>query len=259
MLYPTIASWFSAVRSTHVVEAYVEQSMRIDPADRAVSLSAADAYNADDVRGLIVDPFSNTEGAQSMPLDDAAREYLDELALDPDGVMGRITIPAIGVDLPIRHGTTDDTLREGVGHLYGSSLPVGGVGTHAVLTGHSGIPDATLFTDISKLEPGDEITIDVLDRDLVYRVTGSEVVDPTEIGELGVVPGEDLLTLVTCTPIGINTHRLLVHAERVDDPGPVALPDAPGVPFPWWIPVVLAALAAWGLVVFRPLRRRKRA
>lgn len=163
--------------------------------------------------------------------------------------MARLRIPTIGASLPVFHGTSDETLERGVGHLQGSALPVGGAGTNSVLTGHSGIPQSRLFTDLHDLVAGDVVTVEVVGETLTYRVERIATVLPTETDLLQPVPGADLLTLVTCTPIGVNTHRLLVQAHRVDEadlPAAVIVAGAAGAGFPWWGLVWSGALT-WGL------------
>lgn len=140
--------------------------------------------------------------------------YERQLTYQHDPMMSWVDVPSIGVSLPIYHGTTEDTLMNGVGHLEGTSLPVGGTSTHCVLTAHSGMAGATMFDDIRMLHAGDLVLLHTMNETLAYKVTGSEVVLPDEMGSLRVVDGKDLLTLVTCTPYGINDHRLLVHCER---------------------------------------------
>ncbi|MBF0816881.1 class C sortase [Microbacterium paludicola] len=257
LLYPGAAAWFSDVTAHGQVTAQSARIAELDPDATAAALEAAEEYNATSARGLIIDPFSNTPGAGDVPLDDAATDYLGQLSLDPAGIISRITIPAIDADLPVYHGSTDETLKRGIGHLYGSSLPVGGPGTHAILTGHSGLPEARFFTDLASLRPGDLIRVTTLGRDLYYEVTGSDTVDPTDIANLHIVPGQDLLTLVTCTPIGINTHRLTVHATRVDPPADeVRALEQTGTPFPWWMIGAGAALTGWTLALILIHRHR---
>ncbi|MDO5399905.1 MAG: class C sortase [Eubacteriales bacterium] len=144
-----------------------------------------------------------------------AEGYADILNIS-DGVMGYLKIPKIHVSLPIYHGTEEAVLRKGVGHLPGSAFPIGGKGNHAVLTGHTGLPSARLLTDLSELAEGDGFTVSILGQELAYQVTAIRVVRPDEGDALTPVPGEDLVTLVTCTPYGINSHRLLVTGTRVE-------------------------------------------
>ena len=163
-------------------------------------------------RVVVSDPFDPNN---STPSDE---EYASVLNLAGDGVMGQLVIPSIGVNLPIYHGVSDDQLLRGVGHLPTTSLPIGGPSTHCVLAGHTGLPSAKILGDIDQLKEGDWFIIRVLGEDHAYRVTSTEVVLPTETQSLVTQDGKDLVTLVTCTPYGVNTHRLLVHAERCDVP-----------------------------------------
>jgi len=159
------------------------------------------------------------EGTEQIP------EYEELLTFDGEGVMGYVEIPKINVKMMIYHGTDDDTLAIGAGHLEGTSIPVGGTSTHAVITAHSGMKTMRAFDDIRELKKGDRILISVLGKKLVYEVKNQETVLPHEMESLKIISGKDLLTLITCTPYGINDHRLLVHAERVADAEAVL--DAP--------------------------------
>ena len=169
------------------------------------------------------------------------------LAGDADGLMARIKIPSIKLDLPIYHGTSEDVLERGIGHLEGTALPVGGQSTHSVVTGHRGLATSELFSKLNEVEVDDTFTIEVFGELLSYRVIETLVVEPQDTESLLIRPGKDLMTLVTCTPLGINSHRILVTGERVI-PTPQAdldaAGDAPDVPgFPWWM------FAAGGVVV----------
>jgi len=259
MMYPPTASWFDLIRTNTVVEGYAQVVDSVGRHALDEALRSAQDYNHHEITGLLIDPFGDDAGKPGV--DEAAHRYLDQLALDPQGVISRVRVPAIGVDLPVFHGSTPEVLDRGLGHLYGSSLPVGGEGTHAVLTGHSGLPDATLLSDLDKLRPGDEVDVDVLGRTLRYRVTHTDVVLPTDISHLAVQDGRDLVSLVTCTPVGINTHRLVVRAERVADadapePSP---PARTALPPPTWLTVVAPAVGGWLLVVGRAIRWARRA
>ncbi|OCG73590.1 class C sortase [Microbacterium sediminis] len=259
LLYPSGATWFAALTTDGQLDAYMERVEQIDPEARDAALAAAEQYNSDGVQGLVIDPFSNTPGASEVPMDEAAYRYLDQLALDPEGVMSRVTITSVGIDLPVYHGTTDETLHRGAGHLYGSSLPVGGSDTHAVITGHSGLPQAAMFTALHEVERGDEIIVTTLGRTMTYRIVLIDRVTPTDIADLAVEPGRDLLTLVTCTPIGINTHRLIVQAERVPNAGEQAaeVVETQSIPFPWWMIAAAGALGGWGYAVVKVTRRNE--
>ncbi|WP_372457104.1 class C sortase [Microbacterium allomyrinae] len=181
------------------------------------------------------------------------------LRADETGLMARIKIPSIGVDLPISHGTSDATLAKGVGHLEGTALPVGGASTHSVLTGHRGLADAELFTNLDRVVVGDTFTIETFGEVLTYEVTETQVVSPDQTETLYPQRGVDLVTLVTCTPLGINTHRILVTGERIL-PTPVRdldaagqRPDIPG--FPWWALGASGAVVVAGAYVWFSARR----
>lgn len=178
--------------------------------DLTVEREKAVAYNERlrNGRAIVTDPF---DPDAQRPSDE---EYKQVLNIEGDGVMGTLAIPAIHVNLPIYHGTSDEVLQKGVGHLEGSSVPIGGDSTHAVLSGHTGLPSMKVFDSIDQLVEGDYFIIQVLGEDHAYRVTSIETVFPDETDSLVIQEGRDLCTLVTCTPYGLNTHRLLVHAER---------------------------------------------
>lgn len=205
LLYPTVSSAWNRRRSAKTVAAYTELAAAIDPAVYEKMLADAEDYN----RSLPLEPEYVLTGTR-------LAQYQQLLDADGTGMMGYIDIPRIGVSLPIYHGTDEAVLQAAVGHLEWTSLPVGGSGTHCVLSGHRGLPNATLFTDLDQLEPGDTFTLHVLSRALTYTVREILVVEPEDTQALNIVPGEDLCTLMTCTPYGINTHRLLVRGTRTE-------------------------------------------
>ena len=205
LLYPTVSSAWNRRRSAKTVAAYTELAAAIDPAVYEKMLADAEDYN----RSLPLEPEYVLTGTR-------LAQYQQLLDADGTGMMGYIDIPRIGVSLPIYHGTNEAVLQAAVGHLEWTSLPVGGSGTHCVLSGHRGLPNATLFTDLDQLEPGDTFTLHVLSRALTYTVREILVVEPEDTQALNIVPGEDLCTLMTCTPYGINTHRLLVRGTRTE-------------------------------------------
>ena len=222
-----------------------EDAGGLDRATRNRMLAAARDYNthvADggQVIGETLDPFGNPDGDFSGSDDTAYTRTLDM----GDGIMGTLSIPRIGVDLTIRHGSSDTVLQEGLGHLHGTSLPVGGKGTHAALTGHRGMPDRLMLTRLDEMREGDPFYLHILGDTLAYRVVDIRVVDPDDTGALAVQPGRDLVTLVTCTPYGINTQRLLVTGERASMPDVAPYQeDAPGDAR---TPTVMAAGATGG-------------
>lgn len=205
-------------------------------------LKEARAYNRDlashgqCVLGEANDPFTQTKGSVS------DKRYLSMLDAG-EGVMGSVTIPKIGVDLPIYHGTSESTLELGAGHLYGSSLPVGGKGTHAVITGHRGLVKALMFTRLDELKKGDSFYIKVMGETLGYKVDRVSVIEPSDVSKLRIVEDEDRVTLMTCTPYGVNTHRLLVSGLRAAIPDEI--PDESQVIDPR--PVPLSVVAAYVL------------
>ena len=214
LAYPFASDYLNKIEQSKVsnnLKQIVEES---NAEDLSAWHQQAVDYNESLYSGVsnIIDPF-DTSASRSL-----GEEYLSCLNLAGDGAMGTIVIPSIDVDLPIYHGTEGDEMNHGVGHLSSSSLPVGGASTHAVLAGHTGLPSAIIFDKLDKLQVGDYFVLEVLGEDLAYRVTSTEVVLPSETSSLVVQEGKDLVTLVTCTPYGVNSHRLLVHAERCEIP-----------------------------------------
>jgi len=242
LAYPSAATWFSALRHDTDVDGYVEVIEHRTDAQNAAMIAEAEAFNATLPTGPLRDPYS--AGADREATDARVDAYLAALRVPGTAAMARVRIPSIGVDLPVLHGTDPATLALGIGHLFGSALPVGGPGTHAVLTGHNGVVEATFFDDIDRLEAGDLVIVTVGGDDLVYAVEQTVTVLPTDTSALEPVPGRDLLSLVTCTPTGINSHRLIVRAERVSMPSEeldrlvVADGSAPVGP-PWWVLIVI--------------------
>ncbi len=207
MLYPTVSDYINQRNQSRVVASYAEDVDKLSDADYTAYFDAADAFNAE----IAADP-------DALYFPDRFSNYETTLDVTGTGIMGYITIEKIGVELPIYHGTSDAVLQVAAGHLEGTSLPVGGESTHAVISAHRGLPSAKLFTNLDQLEVGDTFTITVLDRVLTYEVDKISIVLPTETDELKVAEGKDYVTLMTCTPYGINTHRLLVRGRRVTTP-----------------------------------------
>ncbi|MGK3948747.1 class C sortase [Microbacterium sp. K2] len=258
LVYPTAASWFSAWSHDTDVDGYVQSVEQIPDEAVAEMLATAEAYNENLPTGPLRDPYALGADGQQTAIGEGAAAYFDTLSADGTDAMARVRIPRIHVDLPIFHGTDEETLSRGIGHLYGSSLPVGGPGTHSVLTGHNGFVQATLFDDIDELVAGDVIVVTALGEDLYYEVDQTTTVLPDEADELRQVAGKDYLTLVTCTPTGVNTHRLLVRAERVDAPtegSSVTTIDDTTDPagFPWWA-LLVVGVPALTFVVVMPRR-----
>lgn len=253
-LYPQVASWFSQreqSRATEVAQAQLEEPPNDNPVVKQVGLDVAHAYNDALASGAILNANAHVAVGDGTSTDESL-VYGDILNATGSGFMGRLLYSALAIDLPIYHGTSDQTLEHGVGHLEGTSLPVGGIGTRAVLTAHRGLASAKLFTDLDKAQMGDTFTVSVLDQVLTYQVVDIQVIQPEDTEELLADPNRDLVTLVTCTPLGINSHRILVTAQRVtptperDVVAAHAKPDLPG--FPWWAVIlgaVVLALAAY--------------
>lgn len=256
LLYPTTASWFSAMQQSRDLVTYGNSVEILGPEGRSEALAAARDYNNTLTGGALLDPFSHEPAGDHS---EAGADYRKQLSLSPDGIMARLQIPSIKADLPVFHGTDDLTLRRGVGHLFGTALPVGGPGTHAVLTGHSGIPESTLFTDLEKVKVGQDISVEVYGEVLTYRVTQVETILPTETESLRPVEGEDLLSLITCTPIGINTHRFVVTGERIDTPPQETTNGGTSIDldFPWWA-FGLGTAAAASITILVVGRRRNK-
>ena len=210
-LYPLISNIYSRRNQIQVINDYTEDIKEIDTKQIAKELELANAYNRKLNQTIVLtDPFDPSA------IDMADDAYYDILNYTDDGVMAYINIPKIDVNLPIYHGTDSEHMLKGVGHLVGTSFPVGGVDTHAVLSAHSGLSTAELFTNLADLKKGDLFYIHVLDDVLAYEVDKINVVKPDETNDLKIVPGQDYVTLVTCTPYGINSHRLLVRGHRVE-------------------------------------------
>ena len=206
MLYPTLSDYVNQLHQSRAVASYAQDVDTMTDADYSAYFDAADAFNAQ---------VAANEYALYRP--DQLTGYNDTLDITGTGIMGYITISKIGVELPIYHGTSDGVLQIAAGHLEGTSLPVGGESTHAVISAHRGLPSAKLFTNLDELEVGDTFTITVLDRVLTYEVDKISIVLPTETDELKIAEGKDYVTLMTCTPYGINTHRLLVRGKRIEN------------------------------------------
>lgn len=213
LLYPWISNWLYQSQADSKVNVYHEKVEQMGDTERETELKRAEDYNKNlnQAQVTLTDPFIADQQKEAEGL-----EYDSLLNLSGNGMMGYIEIPAISVNLPVYHGTAASTLETGVGHLEGSSLPVGGEGTHSVLTGHTGLNKAKLFTDLTEVKKGDLFFLHVAGRDMAYEVNEIKIIEPEDISTLLVRPGEDLVTLVTCTPYGVNTHRLCVTGTRTE-------------------------------------------
>ena len=205
LLYPAISDFWNSKTQTRAIVDYETVLEDLAPEDYSAIWEQADAYNKKIFE--LKDPFVNHERVDG---------YYEALNVLGNSMIGYVKIDRIGVELPVYHGTSAEVLNVGVGHLQGSSLPVGGESTHSVMSAHRGLPSAKLFTDLDRLELGDTFQIIVLDRILTYQVDQIRIVEPNEFEELLIAEGQDRCTLFTCTPYGINTHRLLVRGTRIE-------------------------------------------
>jgi sortase A len=207
LLYPTVSDYVNSLHQSRVIAAYNENVVRIDDERYDALLAAARAYNE-----------ALPAKSNRYLLSEAEREAYDALLdVSGNGVMGYVEIPAIRVKLPIYHGSGESVLQVGIGHMEGTSLPVGGVGTHAAVTGHRGLPSSVLLTNLDRMTVGDVFIFTVLDEVLTYEADRILIVEPHETDKLEIDPDMDYATLVTCTPYGVNSHRLLVRGHRVDN------------------------------------------
>ena len=206
MLYPTVSDWWNSMHQSRAIASYSETVAELDHSRYDELLAGAQAYNA---------TLQNGPGRFDLT-DEERAVYERVLDVSGTGIMGYVEVPAIGCSLPIYHGTSEGVLQIAIGHIEGSSLPVGGLGTHCVLSGHRGLPSAKLFTSLDKLVVGDTFMLHVLDETLTYEVDQILVVEPEDVSALELDPLADLCTLVTCTPYGINSHRLLVRGHRIE-------------------------------------------
>lgn len=266
LLYPAAAAWLSSVEQSREIDDLTQGISDLGAETLRQNLAEAREYNeelsgggasiaANERLPLAVDPDADGEA-----------DYSTILRGDEEGLMARLKLPAIGLDLPIYHGTSDAVLQRGIGHLEGTALPVGGQTTHSVVTGHRGLATSELFSKLDQVEVDDTFTVEVFGETISYRVIETVVVEPDDTETLLIRPGRDLMTLVTCTPLGINSHRILVTGERVI-PTPQAdldaAGDAPDVPgFPWWMVTAGGVILCAGTYVWlagrppRALRHR---
>lgn len=207
LLYPVVSDYWNSLHQSQAIAAYVEAVTELDDGAYEERWKEAQAYNA------------ALPGSQNrfQPGEEEQRAYEQLLNITGNGVLGYVEIPRIDVLLPIYHGTDEEVLQVAVGHIEGSSLPVGGESTHCVISGHRGLPSSRLFTDLDQLTEGDLFILRMLDETLTYEVDQIHIVEPDDISLLGIEEGQDLCTLITCTPYGVNSHRLLVRGHRVEN------------------------------------------
>ncbi|MCR5729637.1 MAG: class C sortase [Ruminococcus sp.] len=206
MLYPTVSNWWNQRMQMKAIVEYKETVAQLDEKEIDARIAEAREYNRK--LAMLSAPFRNYDQIEG---------YDDILDISGTGIMGYITIPCIRVELPIYHGTDEGVLQIAAGHIKGSSFPVGGASTHSVISGHRGLPSAKLFSDLDDMVEGDIFTVNVLNEVLTYEVEKIIKILPDQTEELAIIPQEDYMTLMTCTPYGVNTHRLLIRAHRIDN------------------------------------------
>jgi len=251
LLYPSVANYWNSFHQSRAISSYADTVSKMSKEDYKRILDSARAYNK-----------RLAETGMRWTMNDAQREeYNKELNIDGQGVMGYISLPKFHIRCPIYHGTDEDVLQLGIGHIENTSLPVGGKNTHTVISGHRGLPSARLFTDIDKVKEGDTWTITVLNETMTYECDQIRIVLPDDLSNLQLEKGKDLCTLVTCTPYGINTHRLLIRGHRVPNANGTADVTADGIQIePIYIapflagPIILILL----LILLISTRRAKR-
>ena len=232
--YPTFSDWWNRMHQSYAVASYVEQTEDLSGEEKQHMLDAAHAYNE----------ALAANGDRWHLTDEQKQTYENTLDITGTGIMGYVTIPRIKVKLPVYHGTSEGVLQIAAGHLAGTSLPVGGETTHAVISGHTGLPSAKLLTGLDELQKGDTFAFHVLDETYTYQVDQISVVLPSDISKLNIESGKDYATLITCTPYGVNSHRLLVRGHRIPNP---KVPDATTYDEPGYMTAVAALVI--GLLV----------
>ncbi|WP_151549955.1 MULTISPECIES: class C sortase [Corynebacterium] len=253
--YPVVATYLANSQQSSAAQAYSRSIVdNTTQEERDDAIRRAHEWNEQHANGPVLDPWlARVDKSNSQ-----YQEYLKQL--DLADVMGRIVIPKIESDLPIYHGTDEETLNRGIGHLYGSSLPVGGESTHTVLTGHTGLSHATLWDNLTDVEKGDGIYLSVSGQKMKYVVSDINVVLPDETDLLKPEIGADKITLITCTPYGVNSHRLLVTGQRapLDDEEASQTLDKTYTPWQWWMSLVVAIIVAVLIAMFVWIMKQRR-
>ena len=254
LLYPLVADYWNSMHQSQAIATYIEDVTELDDSVYDALWEEAQNYNAE----LL------TDENRFFPNEEEQQRYEQLLSISDDGIIGYIEIPSIDVTLPIYHGTSEEVLQVAIGHIEGSSLPVGGASTHCVISGHRGLPSSRLFTDIDQLSEGDTFTLLVLGESLTYEVDQIRIVEPDDVSLLDIEEGQDLCTLVTCTPYGVNSHRLLVRGHRVENQEAAGIlritADAMLIDSRFVAPALAAPilLVIVLFMVLRPFKRRKR-
>lgn len=246
--YPSVSDWWNSYHQSRAIMDYQDKVSHIDKSQYKKIIDDATNYNKQ---------FRET-GIKWQMTKEEKKDYNSQLSIDKTGNMGFITIPKINVNLPIFHGTSEDVLQTSIGHLEGTSLPVGGQSTHSVLSGHRGLPSAKLFSDLDKLRVGDRWTVNILDETYTYEVDQIRTVLPKDLSNLQIEEGKDYQTLLTCTPYGINTHRLLVRGHRVanEDGDALVIADAIQIDPIYIAPFIGIPIVLLLLMIFLRLMRK---
>ncbi len=257
MLYPSLANLWNSHFQKGLVSTYQQDAdaLALDEADYGYELEKARAYNDE------LWPNPEPEEFAFLDEDEPSPDYMDCLNISGDGIMGYVDIPKLDVELPIYHTTEGDIMSKGAGHLEGTSLPIGGINTHSVIAAHRGLPGAELFTNLNQMDLGDHFFIHVLNETLAYEVDQIKVVEPTDVSDLVIIEGQDLCTLLTCTPYGVNTDRLLVRGHRVelDEEELLATEDeGPVMKLEYWLLLAGIAVAVVGIVILLNSRRKRK-
>ena len=253
LLYPLASNYWNSIHQSQAIATYIDNVSELDDSTYSALWEKAQNYNA-----------SLLEDENRFFSDKKEQQYGHLLSISDGGIIGYIEIPSIDVTLPIYHETSEEILNVAIGHIEGSSLPVGGPSTHCVISGHRGLPSSRLFTDIDQLSEGDIFTLLVLDETLTYEVDQIRIVEPDDISLLAIEEGKDFCTLVTCTPYGVNSHRLLVRGHRVENQAVGVLritADAMMIDSCFVTPVLSALILFVMIVLFMvlwPLKRKKR-
>lgn len=243
LLYPSVSQWWNITRQSYAVDQYEDSVEKMQDKERERLFEEAENYN-EEIKA-ISNPLVNY---------DQVDNYKDTLQIQGQDVIGFLEIDSINVNMPIYHSTSPDILNIGVGHLEGTTLPIGGEGNHSVLTTHAGAPHARLFTDLLELEEGDTFTITVLDRIMTYEVDQLKTVLPHEVESLEAAEDKDYVTLFTCTPYGINTHRYLVRGHRIENPQPVEEKEDSN----YKNIILIALIVTLSLILLLVFRRKKK-
>jgi len=249
LFYPSISFWLAKRNQATAHQTYERNVANLSRNEKRELWDTAVHYNERLINSVVTDPFANIENI------DPFNEYYQTLDVG-DGEMGYIHIPKIQVLLPIYHGVSEETLDKGVGHIPATALPVGGIGTHSVLTGHTGLSHAEMFNDLTELKIDDVFYLEILDETLAYEIRNIEVVLPDDVSSLQREEGYDKVTLVTCTPYGVNSHRLLVVGERVPYTPEMERGKEEKEAFPYWIVFVVLAIIVLILAIGRNIKKK---